>query len=284
MPNRIIKESIKTSNEIDALSWFEEVLFYRLIVSADDFGRYDGRAKILKNTLFPTKDDVTVKNVEKALCTLEESGLVHGYQVDGVPILQISKWEKHQQTRAKNSKYPSPEEADTAHADNLISSDIICNQMISDAGNLQANVPDIRNRESNTRIDTRYTESVMDAWNTLADEVGLQKIISLNDKRRKKIRSRLKEHGVDCVLSAITKIKESDFLQGKSDRGWRITFDWLLEPDHFQKVIEGNYANRKEALNGNGATEGWGQIADSDWGYTTVGNSPEGDTVFDGSG
>ena len=32
MPNRIIKESICRSEEIDSLSWFEEVLFYRLIV------------------------------------------------------------------------------------------------------------------------------------------------------------------------------------------------------------------------------------------------------------
>ncbi len=45
MPNRIIKESICRSEEIDSLSWFEEVLFYRLIVTCDDFGRYDGRAK-----------------------------------------------------------------------------------------------------------------------------------------------------------------------------------------------------------------------------------------------
>ena len=44
MPNRILKESICRSEEIDSLSWFEEVLFYRLIVICDDFGRYDGRA------------------------------------------------------------------------------------------------------------------------------------------------------------------------------------------------------------------------------------------------
>ena len=56
MPNRIIKESICRSEEIDSLSWFEEVLFYRLIVTCDDFGRYDGRAKIIKGSCFPLKD------------------------------------------------------------------------------------------------------------------------------------------------------------------------------------------------------------------------------------
>ena len=40
MPNRIIRESICTSDSIDKLSWFEEVLFYRLIVNCDDLTTY----------------------------------------------------------------------------------------------------------------------------------------------------------------------------------------------------------------------------------------------------
>ena len=46
MPNRIIKESICRSDQINGLTAFEEVLFYRLMVSVDDFGRYDGRQAI----------------------------------------------------------------------------------------------------------------------------------------------------------------------------------------------------------------------------------------------
>ena len=41
MPNRIIRQSICTSESMAALSWFEQVLFLKLIVSADDYGRYD---------------------------------------------------------------------------------------------------------------------------------------------------------------------------------------------------------------------------------------------------
>ena len=36
MPNRILKESVCTSDSVNKLSWFEEVLFYRLIVNCDD--------------------------------------------------------------------------------------------------------------------------------------------------------------------------------------------------------------------------------------------------------
>ena len=117
MPNRIIKESICTSDTIDQLTWFEEVFFYRLIVNCDDYGRFDARLPILKARLFPLKS-VTEKQISDALNKLSTVGIVTVYEYDGRPYLQLVTWDKHQQIRAKKSKYPAPEEA--------------CNQMISD--------------------------------------------------------------------------------------------------------------------------------------------------------
>lgn len=105
MPNRIIKESICRSEEIDSLSWFEEVLFYRLIVSCDDYGRYDGRAKIIKGTCFPLKT-VTETDIDKALGKLSAVGLVRVYEAQGRPYLQLVTWADHQRIRNKKSKYP----------------------------------------------------------------------------------------------------------------------------------------------------------------------------------
>ena len=105
MPNRIIKESICRSEEIDSLSWFEEVLFYRLIVTCDDFGRYDGRAKIIKGSCFPLKD-ITEKDIDKALGRLAAVGLVRVYESQGRPYLQLVTWAAHQRIRNQKSKYP----------------------------------------------------------------------------------------------------------------------------------------------------------------------------------
>ena len=125
MPNRIIKESICTSDSIDGLTWFEEVLFYRLIVNCDDYGRFDGRAAVIKSRLFPLKDNITVKAVDAALKKLVSVELVALYVFEGKPYLHLPTWDKHQQIRAKRSKYPSPEDAEQAD-------DAICNHMISD--------------------------------------------------------------------------------------------------------------------------------------------------------
>ncbi len=117
MPNRILKESICRSDEIDSLSWFEECLFYRLIVNCDDYGRFDGREKIINSICFPLKD-IRDSDLKKALDKLSAAGLVQRYVVQGRPVLQLVTWERHQQIRAKKSKYPAP--------------DATCMQMISD--------------------------------------------------------------------------------------------------------------------------------------------------------
>ena len=108
MPNRIIKESICTSDTIDALTWFEECVFYRLIVNCDDYGRFDGRPAIIKNRLFPLKENLTTKAVEVAVNKLANRGLVVLYMFEDRPYLYLPTWDKHQTVRAKKSKYPAP--------------------------------------------------------------------------------------------------------------------------------------------------------------------------------
>ena len=108
MPNRILKESVCTSDSVNKLSWFEEVLFYRLIVNCDDYGRFDGRVSIIKNRLFPLKDNLTGKTVAEAISKLESAGLVALYEFEGKPYLYLPGWNDHQNVRAKKSKYPEP--------------------------------------------------------------------------------------------------------------------------------------------------------------------------------
>ncbi len=139
MPNRIIKESIRTSDSINELSWFEECLFYRLIVSCDDFGRFDGRPAIIKGTCFPLKENVTVKAIRDGLNKLAMAELVNLYKVDGKPYLSLPAWDHHQTRRANKSKYPIPDDGE------MISSESNCMQMNSDSHVFEN---DIRNRNT----------------------------------------------------------------------------------------------------------------------------------------
>lgn len=107
MGNRIIKESICTSDTIDRLSWFEEVFFYRLIVNADDYGRFDGRPAVIKGRLFPLKD-IRPSQIDDAINTLSSLGIVARYQANGQSYLRIVTWAKHQRVRQTRAKFPAP--------------------------------------------------------------------------------------------------------------------------------------------------------------------------------
>jgi len=105
MPNRLLKEGICTSDAINMLSSDCEVLFYRLLVVADDFGRMDGRVQIVKSQCFPLKDYFTVEKIKDLLGELAEADLIKFYSVDNKPLFFIKKWD--QRVRSKG-KYPKP--------------------------------------------------------------------------------------------------------------------------------------------------------------------------------
>jgi len=127
MPNRILKESICTSEEIDKLTDQQEVFFYRLMVACDDFGLMDARPAILKARCYPLKA-IDCKRIQMYLDALHDVGLIRLYVVDGKQYLHITNWEKHQTIRAKKPKYPYPQ-----------ADDFICKQMQADVPVIQSN-------------------------------------------------------------------------------------------------------------------------------------------------
>ena len=109
MPDRIIRESICTSDTLNQLSDFEERFWHRLIVNCDDYGRFDARPAILKGRLFPLMEGKTLRNMSDALHKLASVGLVELYEVEGKPFLRVVTWDKYQRIRAKRSKFPEPD-------------------------------------------------------------------------------------------------------------------------------------------------------------------------------
>lgn len=87
-------------------------------------------------------------------------------------------------------------------------------------------------------------QRAVEEWNSLA-VYGLKPVSKLTSgtKRAKCLNARIKEYGIDEVVAAIERIKNSDFLKGNNKRGWMITFDWFVLPNNFPKVHDGYYEN-----------------------------------------
>lgn len=127
-----------------------------------------------------------------------------------------------------------------------------------------------KNNISNTKVldcptisDIKYVfrkETIL--WNEL-EKYGITKIrgITAGSKRATYLNARLKQYGEDSFHEVVEQIKNSDFLQGRhSGRPWQITFDWLILPNNYPKVLEGNYKN------GEHIKKGYSQLDDIDVG------------------
>lgn len=107
MPTRYLKPGVRDSDSIESLSPNAEILYYRLIVTVDDFGRYDARSSMVKAACFPIREAMTASKIDGLLKELVDRGLIVVYQVDSKPYLQLCKWDNV--PRAKESKYPALE-------------------------------------------------------------------------------------------------------------------------------------------------------------------------------
>lgn len=108
MPNRIIKESLCSSEKISLLTDFEFRLWIGLITQADDTGRGDARPAIIKGHIFPLRDRITVKDISGALHGLAAKGCISLYEIDGRSYFWFPSWAKHQRIRDAKPKFPAP--------------------------------------------------------------------------------------------------------------------------------------------------------------------------------
>ncbi len=110
MGNRILKESICHNQRLSLVSAFAETLFYRLIVSCDDYGNFLADPRVIKGYLFPLKENVTIDEIDVALEDLHSVGLIRFYPARGEEYLHLPGWEEHQKLKYRTAMYPLPGE------------------------------------------------------------------------------------------------------------------------------------------------------------------------------
>ena len=110
MPSRIIRESCRTSKTLARLSAQAERLFWRLVTVADDHGRFEAEASIVRSLCFPLNDSLKSATVESWLQELADHAdpCVTLYHAHGKRYGVFNTWARHQRIRAQISKYPPP--------------------------------------------------------------------------------------------------------------------------------------------------------------------------------
>lgn len=106
MPNRILRDWTDSFavNELDAQA---ERFFVRLIMKADDFGRFHADTRLLKANLFPLLSETRDTDISRWIAACEKAGLLRCYVDDrSRSYLEIVNF--RQRTRQSESKFPPP--------------------------------------------------------------------------------------------------------------------------------------------------------------------------------
>lgn len=100
--------------------------------------------------------------------------------------------------------------------------------------------------EEQTKKETKEKEDIhqqfVDGYHAICP--SLPKVMRITDSRKRAIKARIKDDGLDTIKTVLEKTEASDFLTGRSG-DFKATFDWILKPANFIKILEGNYDNRK---------------------------------------
>jgi len=97
-----------------------------------------------------------------------------------------------------------------------------------------------KDRLDEYKVSNEIIDEIKRKWN----ELGINKLVNITDKRYRKLQIILSENKIDKVFEAMQKIKSSSYLKGMNPNGWIITFDWFIELDNFYKILEDTYKDR----------------------------------------
>lgn len=223
----MLNKKISFDEIVAKLSLKSALFFTWCIPNLDIGGKILGDSHYLKGNIVPYRADFSIKDIEKILVELSESGLITVYG-NSYKYLKFNGFEKNQKLnpdKEAESEIPDPT------PDQLQS-------------NSRLTLPKDKLKISISKEE----EEVLSHWNTFAKDNGLSTILSLSGKRRRGISTRLKENQFD-LRKIFEQIEKSDFLKGKNDRGWKVDFDFIFcSANNYLKIMEGKYANNKGSV------------------------------------
>lgn len=101
--------------------------------------------------------------------------------------------------------------------------------------------------ECRPKADPLPIQEAFDGWNELARRRSLPVAKTLTAQRRKQIRARLADGGIDGWREALAAVDASPLCLGDNDRGWRADLDFVCQPKSYSKLREGSYAPKLPA-------------------------------------
>lgn len=213
--NRTIKPTFWSDGKIGKLSHVERLLFIGLWNFADDEGKLADNPDEIRAWIFPYEPTL---DVNAMLSDIAVMGMLVRYSAEGKKYLKILKFLKHQSIeRPAKSRIPD---------------------LLDDVRQVLDEKPSF----SPKGIVLIYHEILPE----LPAVRGLSETISIQLKGRSKEYVQTGAGELTWWREYFSKIRESPFLMGDNDRGWRPGLLWLTGKKNMAKVINGEYGRKDD--------------------------------------
>ena len=235
---------IKLFRSMKSWQWYHnsntKVVFLHLLLSANWEDSYYGEYFIPKGSLvtgYPKLSSqlgISIRNVRTAIKHLKKTGEVTVKVTNKFSIITIENWDKFQVY----------ERSSDSQSDNQSGSQVTVNRQSSDNIKEYKEIKNIR-REEDIRSDASVPdmEHVQEIFNKTC--LFFKPCTVITKTRSDKIKKLLKQFSFEDIKEVFEKANKTDFLQGKNDRGWSASFDWLIEIDNFVKVKEDYFGSSR---------------------------------------
>lgn len=248
---RMFAKTIIDSDAFLDMSVTAQCLYFHLAMRADDDGFINNPKKI-QRTVSCSEDDLKLLILKNFIIPFQSG------------IVVIKHWRIHnyiQKDRYKSTVYQEEKNAlalkengsykllDTECIQNGYSLEaqvrLVKDSLVKDSiGNLPPEILQIPDRIPYQKI--------VDAFNEIC--TSLTKVKELTEGRKSAIKGRYKDldYSMEKVKEYFTQVQASDFLTGKVEREgkrpFKATFDWVIKPANYVKIIEGNYVNQNHFI------------------------------------
>lgn len=237
---RMIDKRIGKSNKLAALKRDRSrVLYFMIYPHLDVAGRYSADPLDIKEDCCP-RLKYSVGQIEEALQDLHDVGLLVLYEAEGQRYLEFTRFEDFQtgirpdrEAESKIPAYSGPTPEDSRRPPSLSLS-------LSSSPNEEV----VGQKQADLAPST--VESIIEKWNRFAEGHDIPKIKGLpkGSFRERALLQRLRDKGFDFE-NVLRVIHEQPFLYGDNDRGWLVTFDWILKPANLTKILEKAYVKNR---------------------------------------
>ena len=101
-------------------------------------------------------------------------------------------------------------------------------------------------QQQNSDANEINPEGFMQFFNRVMTEAhaSIPLIKVLTGPRLEMLRARCREYGKRAIIDVVRGAASSPFLNGGGNEGWVASIDWILKPNNFPKVLEGQFWQR----------------------------------------